>query len=47
MVLVLSKSLGSLKDKLAATKTSRVLSEQPVTLRSIRHALEEVWSSAP
>ena len=47
MVLVLSKSLGSLKDQLAATKTTRVLSEQPVTLRSIRQALEEVWNSAP
>ncbi len=47
MVLVLSKSRGSLKDQLTTTKATRVLSEQPVTLRSIRQALEEVWNSAP
>lgn len=47
VVLVLSKHQRDLKSKLADTDVSRVLSEQPVTLRSIRKALEEVWNKAP
>jgi serine/threonine protein kinase len=44
VVLVLSKSQLDLKNKLAGSDTSRVLFEQPVTLRSIRKALEDVWN---
>ncbi|WP_373653759.1 MULTISPECIES: protein kinase [unclassified Schlesneria] len=44
IALVLSKGQVSMKDSLAETECSRVLSEQPVTLRSIRKALEDVWN---
>ena len=43
VVLVLSKNQRELKSAVADTENSRVLFEQPVTLRSIRQALEEVW----
>jgi serine/threonine protein kinase len=45
IVLVLSKHQQDLKSKIADTDMSRVLSEQPVTLRSIRKALEDVWNT--
>ena len=44
IVLVLSKGQVGLKDKIAETESARVLFEQPVTLRSIRKALEDVWN---
>ena len=44
IVLVLSKHQQDLKGKISDTDVSRVLSEQPVTLRRIRHALEDVWN---
>jgi len=44
IVLVLSKGQQNLKDKLAETEFARVLFEQPVTLRSIRKTLEDVWN---
>ena len=47
IVLVLSKDQAKLKDKIADTDTSRILFEQPVTLRSIRKALESVWGKSP
>ena len=47
IVLVLSKDQKDLKAKIADTEMSRVLFEQPVTLRSIRKALEDVWSNLP
>ena len=43
VVLVLSKAQLELKHKISNTDHSRVLFEQPVTLRNIRKALEEVW----
>ena len=46
VVLVLSKSQLDLKDKLADSDKSRVLFEQPVTLRNIRKALEDVWNQS-
>lgn len=47
VVLVLSKQQQDLKSKITDTDLSRVLFEQPVTLRSIRKALEEVWNRSP
>ena len=46
VVLVLSKSQLDLKDTLADSDKSRVLFEQPVTLRNIRKALEDVWNQS-
>ena len=46
IVLVLSKGQEKLRDKIADNDVSRVLSEQPVTLRSIRKALEDVWNKS-
>ena len=47
VVLVLSKNQRDLKSKISDTEVSRVLYEQPVTLRSIRKALEDVWNRSP
>ncbi len=44
VVLVLSKHQRDLKAKIADTDISRVLVDQRVTLRTIRKALEEIWS---
>jgi len=46
VVLVLSKNQRDLKSVLNETERSRVLNEQPVTLRNIRKALEGAWSSS-
>ncbi len=43
IVLVLAKHQRDLKSKIVDSDVARVLFEQPVTLRSIRKALEEVW----
>ena len=45
VVLVLSKHQRDLKSKIADTDVSRVLFDQRVTLRTIRKALEDVWSN--
>lgn len=47
VVLVLSKDQADLREKINDTEISRVLFEQPVTLRSIRKALESVWGKTP
>ena len=44
LVLVLSKHQQDLKSMIVDTDVSRVLYDHPVTLRTIRKALEEVWS---
>lgn len=46
VVMVLSKNQRNLKSALNETERSRVLNDQPVTLRSIRKALEGAWSSS-
>ena len=46
VVLVLSKHQRELKGKIADTDVSRVLLDQRVTLRTIRKALEDVWSKS-
>lgn len=45
LVFVLSKHQLDLVPKLSNTPYARILSEHPVTLRSIRKALEEMWNS--
>ena len=46
VVLVLSKGQTDLKETVADSDVSRVLYEHPVTLRSIRKALEDVWNKS-
>ena len=46
VVLVLSKGQSDLKETVADSDVSRVLYEHPVTLRSIRKALEDVWNKS-
>ena len=46
VVLVLSKGQSDLKEIVTDSDVSRVLYEQPVTLRSIRKALEDVWNKS-
>ena len=46
VVLVLSKGQSDLKDTITESDVSRVLHEHPVTLRSIRKALEDVWNKS-
>jgi len=46
VVLVLSKGQADLKETIIDSDVSRVLSEHPVTLRSIRKALEDVWNKS-
>jgi eukaryotic-like serine/threonine-protein kinase len=46
VVLVLSKAQTDLKESVADSDISRVLYEHPVTLRSIRKALEDVWNKS-
>ena len=42
-VIVLSKNQQEFKDQIVNTTNTRVLSEHPVTLRTIRKSLEEIW----
>ena len=46
VVLVLSKGQSDLKETVADSDVSRVLYEHPVTLRSIRKALEDGWNKS-
>ncbi len=46
VVLVLSKGQSDLKETVTESDVSRVLFEHPVTLRSIRKALEDVWNKS-
>ena len=47
VVLVLSKGQSDLKETITDSDVGRVLFEHPVTLRSIRKALEDVWNKSP
>ena len=45
-VLVLSKHQSDLQEQILNTDVSRVLHDHPVTLRTIRKALEEIWGQS-
>lgn len=45
-VLVLSKHQSDLQEQISNTEVSRVLHDHPVTLRTIRKALEEIWGQS-